>query len=478
LASFLFLHDSPFEYPGVLSLCGYLKEKGHRVDVLIKASEGKAFWPKVKEFKPDWVGFSSVISVHHESLRLAQQAKEILAVGTVFGGPYATYYPDVINRPEVDVVIRGEGEEALVDFLNAHDRGEDYISIPNVWTKRGETVIANSVRPLEANLDKYPVPNHSFYLKYDSLRKIHSRQFMTGRGCLFNCYFCFNQEFHKLYNLKGRSMVRRFSVDHVLEELTLCKAAYPMNRVCFNDDIYVTDLTWLEEFLPRYKKEINLPFECQVRVNMIKPEIVKILSENCCHLVLMGLESGNPRVRNEIMGKKFSNEQFINAVELLHRYGIRVTTYNVLGCPTETLDEALQTMELNARAKTDHPWCSLYQPHPGTRTEAIARQHGYLKEGYTPDDMPGSIFFRSLLNQPEISQVVRLQKLFYFGVRHPRLIPLIRRLVKFNLLFLYQWIFLLGYFFRCKHESGESYLSMIRLGLKRLRNYGYFHFHD
>jgi hypothetical protein len=59
MATFLLLHESPFEYTGVLSLCGYLTSKGHEVDVLIKAQERKQFWDKVRDFKPVWVPITS-----------------------------------------------------------------------------------------------------------------------------------------------------------------------------------------------------------------------------------------------------------------------------------------------------------------------------------------------------------------------------------------------------------------------------------
>lgn len=471
MASILFLHSSPFEYPGVLCLSGYLAQKGHRVEVLVRSCEGRYFWDKARAFKPDWLGFSTVICLHHESYRLAREARKELGAPTIFGGPYVSYYPQAIEREEIDILIRGEAEEALLDFLDAHDHGYDYSSLPNVWTKRNGSIISNPVRPLEPHLDKYPIPDRHIYYKYSELRHMHSKQFMSGRGCPYNCYFCFNQAYRTLYAVKGKEIIRRHSYERVLEEVGRTQASFPLERVCFNDDIFVFDLEWLEKFLPRYRREINVPFECQVRVEMVNNDVARLLGENCCHHVLMGLESGSPRVRHEILGKKFSNQQFLRAVDMLHRHGVKVTTYNMLGCPTETLDEAIQTVKINADARVDYPWCSLYMPLPGTQAEGFARQKGLVPANFTADDLTGSIFYRSVLQQPQIREIERVQKLFYVGVSYPRFIPAIRKLAHVNLGPLYEVIFLGTHFLKNLRESEANIFRMLWLGIKRLRTY-------
>lgn len=471
MASFLFLHGSPFEYPGVLYLSAYLKEKGHNVEVLVKSGEGRNFWDKAREFRPDWVGLSSIAGLHHESYNIAREARDKLGVGAVFGGPYPTYYPQCIQREEVDVVIQGEAEEALVDFLDTCDRGEDWTTLPNVWTKRNGKIISNPVRPLESNLDKYPIPDRSVYYKYPYLRCAFEKQFMSGRGCPYSCYFCFNYEFRRIYNIKGKTALRRHSPERMLEELGRCKAAFPMKQICFNDDIFITDMEWLEKFLPRYSKEIGIPFSCQARVEMVNEDVARILGESCCHHVMIGLESGNRRVRGEIMGKKFSNAQFCKAAEYLHKYGILIKNYNILGCPTETLEEAFETLEVNVKAKIKLPWCALYTPVPGTKTDAIARELGILDKDFSLDELEGSIFKRSLLKQKDIRKIERLQKLFYLGVMNKWLIPFIRKIVHYNLGPLYSLVFFISTFLRFLRESRYDLTMVIRMGIKHLKNY-------
>jgi radical SAM superfamily enzyme YgiQ (UPF0313 family) len=314
-------------------------------------------------------------------------------------------------------------------------------------------------------LDKYPIPDRIYYYKYPKIREAHYKFFVTARGCPYNCYFCFNQEFRKLYNYKG-GVVRRYSPEHFLQELIQCKDKYPLKRVCFVDDVFTIQKQWLAQFLPLYRKKIGVPFSCHTRADMANEEVMRLLRENGCDYVMIGLESGNPRVRNEILGKKFSNKQFYRTAELFHKYGIRIRAYNIMGSPSETLEEALETMELNSRAKIEYPTCALYQPYPGTRTDAIARERGYLNNSFSVEDLTGSVYTKSDLNQPEIREIERAQKLFYLGARNHRWIPLIRKIVHYNLGPVFTLIFLITFFIRYMRESGNSFLNTVIIGIR------------
>lgn len=122
MARLLFLHEIPYEFIGVMSLASYVKEAGHDVELLIKSEEGKKFWPKVEEYKPDVVAFSTMIFVHFRTIPFARLVKERLGVPVIMGGPYPTYEPEkAIEKPYIDAIVRGEGEVTLLDMLNAFE---------------------------------------------------------------------------------------------------------------------------------------------------------------------------------------------------------------------------------------------------------------------------------------------------------------------------------------------------------------------
>ncbi len=471
MASILILHDSPFDYPGVMALAAYIKSKGHRIDVLIKREEKKFFWEKAKDFQPDWVGFSSIFSLQHRDFALAREAKERLGAGTIFGGPFATHYSGCIEREEIDVLIRGEGEEPLKQFLDAYDKGEDYTQIPGVWSKKEGKIIRNPPGKIETDLNKYPIPDRSIYYKYAYLRDNPDKQFMSGRGCPFSCYFCFNVNLNEMYNLKGKNKVRRRSPELMVEEVAQCKRNYLLDHVTFNDDIFTFNVEWLEKFAPLYWKEVGNRFCCQAHVNTMSEEIAKLLKEAGCTMVMIGLESGSPRVRTEILGKHFSNERFYQTADIVHKYGMKVKTYNFVGSPTETLEEAVSTMEANAIGKVEFAWCALYQPQPGTMTFKIGQEKGCIRDEFTAINFVGSVYTKSQLVQPEIEKIERLQKLFYYGIRHKWLIPTIKKLAHIKLYNIYVILFLISTFIRIKEESKLSWWMMVKITLRNLRHY-------
>lgn len=180
MARVLFLQEVAYDVLGVMYLSGYAKRKGHEVDILIESEERKEFFPKIIEFNPDAVAFSVTVGYQRHYLNIAQKVKDMLGVPVIFGGPHCTVTPELIENPPVDVLCRGEGEEAFVDFLDALDTGGDIAKIPNLWSKKDGSIIRNDVRPGEENLDRYSPPDRSLYYKYDNLRNRPLKTFLPA----------------------------------------------------------------------------------------------------------------------------------------------------------------------------------------------------------------------------------------------------------------------------------------------------------
>jgi radical SAM superfamily enzyme YgiQ (UPF0313 family) len=228
---------------------------------------------------------------------------------------------------------------------------------------------------------------------------------------------------------------------------------------------------WLEAFVPLYRNSINLPYACNIRANLVKEDIVKLLKESGCYLVMWGIESGNEKRRNEILHKNISTDQIIESADLFRKYGIKMKSFNIMGSPGETLQEAVETIKLNAQVKIDYPWCSILQPYPRTKITEIAEEQGVLKKGYSLNDMEKSFFSRSVLNQPDIERIERLQKLFYLGVKLPTLIPLFKGLTKYNLKLLFQALFGISFLYRFMRETDIPIYKALLFALRHRKSY-------
>ena len=463
MARVLFLQEVAYDVLGVMYLSGYAKRKGHEVDILIESEERKEFFPKIIEFNPDAVAFSVTVGYQRHYLNIAQKVKDMLGVPVIFGGPHCTVTPELIENPPVDVLCRGEGEEAFVDFLDALDTGGDIAKIPNLWSKKDGSIIRNDVRPGEENLDRYSPPDRSLYYKYDNLRNRPLKTFFASRGCPYNCSFCFNQVLVDLYKGKMK-IVRRVSPQQMVEEILDCREKYPLERFYFDDDLFISDKGWLEEFAPLFNRKVGLPFACNVHANLVNEEVVKLLKEAGCYLVMWGIESGDQEIRYRILNKRISDDKIHSAAELFRKYDIKMKAFNLMGIPGETFEQALKTIKLNADIKIDYPWCNIALPLPGTKLEKIAWEMEVLPDNFNANMLNKSTaFFDENLIQPDFKRVARLQKLFYIGVKHPWTIPIIAWLSKLPLNFIYKIVFGCTFSYRFMRETRLPFSYIVRI---------------
>jgi len=431
MAKLLFLQDLEYEYLGPMYISSMLKKHGHNVLLRI-GNKIDDFVKTISIFKPDWVAFSIMSGSHHWALNMARQVKKEFGIPNIFGGPHPTFFPDFVEEEGVDVIVRGEGEQACLEFMNRIDKGEDFLDVKNLCVARDGRIYRNEFRALDEDVDVYPFPDRDLYVDLKGKIDIRERSLITSRGCPWNCTFCFNDSMREAYKGKGK-YVRTRNVDRVLEEAELLKNTTETRVIYFSDDVFGLDRIWLYEFLPKFKERIGLPFICLVRADVIcKDEgYVQYLANNGCILVSFGIESGNEDIRNRMLGKKILDSQIYKTAELLHKVGIKFRTFNIIGLPGETLENAFLTVKMNIDIKTDYPWCSMFMPLPGTKLANYATNTGCISKDFTVNHLTPSFFSKSnLVNQPYIKQLSNLQRFFQTAVLWPWTFKIIKCLIK------------------------------------------------
>lgn len=470
MAKFAFVQNLSFEYLGVMYLSSLLKAKGHKVEVFIEHGQGKErLISELVKYGPQIVGFSCTTGSHIWAKQVALCLKARLkSCLIVFGGAHPTFFPEIINEEGVDIICRGEGEYALVELAEHIDRNADFRGILNLWVKAEGEITRNEVRPLIEHLDELPFPDRSLYIsKYPFLKK-SQKTFILARGCPFSCSYCFNHALKKIYHNKG-SFVRYRSQDNVLAEMRQVKAEYSPRTMYIQDDTFGLNKPWAREFLLRYKKEVSLPFICLLRADLVDAQSINDLKGSGCISAFFGIESGDENLRNLILKKRLTDEQIYKCAKLLKQEGIRFRTYNMFGLPGETLKEAFKTVELNIKIKTDYPWSSLFQPFPGTELGEYVKEHKMLMgEG---DCFEPSFFKKSAVKLEQRKEIENLHRLFFFAVKFPAILPLVRRAVKIKFNSLFNLLFLLGYFYSFKQSENLSFLETSRIGFHNVRNF-------
>ncbi len=462
------------EYFGPMVISSVLKRAGHEVDLFIPKLEDD-FDNVLKIFKPDIVACSSMTGIHVEDLKILKQVKSIFPGAlSILGGIHPTFQPDIVEAPELDIICRGEGERAIVELAEKVDKGEDYSTIKNLWVKKNGEVIKNEIEKSYQDVTTLPFPDREIYYKYKTLRNNPAKRFMAGRGCPFDCTFCFNHKYIELYKQNDgkqtKGYIRIIEPEKFVEEILEVKEKYGLGTPLLVDDIFILKKDWLDKFVEIYPKKVGLKYNCYVRADLLTEDLVVKLKESGCREVDFGVESGNEEFRQKILKKKLSDKSIFEGSRLLKKHGVMFQTTNMIGLPGETVDDAISTIELNAKIKADFTSANVFQPIPGTELTEKAIKEKLLDVPIEWDRSPPSAFSSSILtNMENIKQLENIQKLFYLGVKFPSLIPLIRFISQFNILtpiFFLIFLFLHGY--KAKYVYNLDLKFVFRRGLELL----------
>ncbi|OGQ96071.1 MAG: hypothetical protein A2521_13255 [Deltaproteobacteria bacterium RIFOXYD12_FULL_57_12] len=465
MARILFLQPQQFAYAGLYYICGTLKSVGHQYSVLA-ANRPETISKHIREFAPDIIGFPCLTGMHREILAIASSIKEEFPGARILlGGIHPTLFPDILRNPNVDFICRGEGEWPTAELLNALDAGLSSFDIPNIsWKKNGE-IFHNEMRPLLDPLDSLPFPDYSIYRDIPVIAAdTYPTVFMT-RGCPFSCTYCHNSNQRKIYKGKGK-YVRSFSPERILDEVEAVISQYPNTTAVFlGADTLGTDLGWLTDLLTRYRARFDMPYNCLIRPEHINEELARLLKETNCHMIAFGIESGSERIRRDLLRRGYPNKQIMQAAGLLKKYGIRFRTYNIIGFPTETPAEMMETLRLNLEIKPDFPWCSIYTPYPETKLSEYSVAHGYLDKNFTYDDVPLSFFNDTVLKNVDRNFIVNLHSFFQTMVLFPSLTPLLKYLLRIPPNRVFRFLFKAVYSYVCIRSENRTVVSFLKLAL-------------
>lgn len=422
-----------YEPQGIMQLSACLKEAGHETFLAIAAQEDPL--QVAQEVEPDIVAYSVMTGSHQYYFDLNRRVKAVFkdkAPFAIFGGPHPTFFPEMISEPGVDALCVGEGDEAIVDLANSLANGGVKPDLPNWWFKLEDEVVRNPVRPLIKDLGQLPMPDRKLvYDKHTYSRITPIKHFLGSRGCPYNCTYCFNHAYYQIYSRERRGHQR--PVDKIIDEVQWVRSRWPLEQVVFIDDLFIIYDDWLEEFAEKWPREVGLPFFCNVRANLIVkgPHKVELLKKAGCSTVSMGIEAANDRIRVQLLKRRMTREDMIKAGRMIREAGIHITSTNILGLPSATLADDLDTMRLNAQARISYAHAFLFQPYPGTELGRFAQEENYLVGSF--DDISEIAWERSILvfeNEKEKRQIEHLQRLFAFGVEWPWLEPVIRLLIR------------------------------------------------
>lgn len=393
-----------FENLGVEWLSAYLKRHGYQTELVFDprlfdfASKLYSFRPLGKLFNirkkllrrilisnPDLLCFSVVSADYQWALDFAQDIKRVTNVPIVFGGIHPTAVPEhVLANEEVDYVIVGEGEGALLDLVRGLEKGDVDPSTPNLWLRVDGKIIGNKPRPLIENLDDLPFPDKEMFYHLGPPFDI-GHMAMARRGCHGSCSYCCNSLRRKIYFADeygnryrtAPGFLRRRSVGHMLAEIKWAREKFGIRLIRFNDDDFAESEEWLEEYRDKAKGDLKIPYKCFVNASSINERTAKLLEESGCKQVQMGVQSLNPKI-SAFIHRIPNNRDIERAIECFEKTSITLLTDNMFGIPGEEEDDYLNLI----RFYLEHPvdFLNVYWLIYFPRTEMVeqAEQLGVL----------------------------------------------------------------------------------------------------
>ena len=359
--------DSGWISHGLAILAACARAAGHEVNLVdLRALKGwDHFRQMVVERRPDVAAVTMMSVDYNPGLRCLEIIREVdPRIVTMVGGPHPTILPDELAaNPTIDHIFLGEGEETFPQALDMLERG-------------GKP--ARIIPGTHPDLDAVPYADHALFVDEWRARGyvINSPEapfvpelpppFVTiiaGRGCMYNCSYCQPAE----RAIFGRK-VRRRSVKNVMGELRLLRDRYAFASFMFHDDCLTEDREWVMDFCEAYMAEgFTQPFFCQSRADIIvkNEDMVALMARAGLRGYFTGFESGSDRVLRFIR-KGTNRAQNIAAGRICRKYGIAIWANYMLGLPTETKEEVLETISMLREIDPDYHSPAFYTPHPGS----------------------------------------------------------------------------------------------------------------
>ncbi len=398
---------------------------------IVPADMKKMSWGKIKkeilDYEPDFVGVTSTTENRFQSFKLVKMAKQVYPQAlTVMGGPHASMAAEdcLTHIPELDLVVRGEGEMTMIELCEWHTEGkntEKMDSISGITFRKEGQVQSNPARTPIQNLDSLPYPafrlipfeEYNFNFPVPGKGELPSINIMTSRGCPFNCNFCATP-------INWGRQVRTRSPENVIGEIESFVQEYGVKVIFFFDDTFNANTRRVEKICDLLiERKLDIYWKCDVRIDLIdKPLLAKMKEAGLFHLSF-GLEAGSERIRNQVIGKKVSVEDFHNLVKWCQELEVIPNSFFIFSHPTETWEEAQETIKIIEQyGEGIEASIAILHVYPGTPLEKTAKENGVLPPNFSwakkhpqkiitlPTAQGDVPLYKDRLSWPQISELI------------------------------------------------------------------------
>ncbi len=398
---------------GLAYIAAVLEKAGHKVFYLDCSAEQYTVGDSARALEKydkdlDFILLTATTPLINNALAIAAAAKNIFSrAKIVMGGVHPSILPDeVTGRPEVDFVVVDEGEETMKELAE----GKNPAAILGLCFKENGQIIKNALRPLIQDLDSIPPPAYhllpmdKYYPAVGSYKRLPAMILFATRGCPGRCTYCYRS---------FRGVVRKRSATSILNEIRILQRDYGIKEVAFYDDTFTLFKDVVREFCETIIREkIDITWSCFTRVDYVNEELLKLMKQAGCHLILFGVESADEQILKNIK-KNISLKQVEEVVKLARKLGIETRASFMFGNQGETEETIKKTIDFAIKLDPDEVQFNIATAYPGTELFVWAKEKGYIKTFNWDDYSMSNI----VLELPGLSKE-KMQ--YYYELAHRR----------------------------------------------------------
>lgn len=367
---------------GLCYIAAVLRENNIDVEILDALVLGMTCEEVVKTVKrksPDVVGLTAMTPTFRNAIKLAEKIKKHNKnITIVLGGIHVSILPEqtLKENPSIDIGIIGEGENTVLELINAIGQGKNLSKIMGIIFRRKDKLIKTKPRPLIEDLDSIPFPARDLLpplkvYKTDpaNYKRRPSASMITSRGCPFGCIYCDKVIFGR--GFRGRSP------QNVVDEIQMLIEDYGIREITFFDELITASKKRVIDICDQIvKRNLDIIWTCESRVDTIDLELLKKMKRAGCWQISYGIESGSQKVL-DYMKKGVTIKQVEKCLKLTKSVGMKTRGYFMFGFPIDTVETIGETINFAKKLSLDHAQFSCFIPFPGTKLHELVENEGF-----------------------------------------------------------------------------------------------------
>jgi len=354
---------------GLALIAAVLEREGYQVTIVdanVLRLQPKEIVPRVTGVNV--VGLTAMTPTISAALSIAHHLKRANPDLTIIlGGTHATLLPEEVlaAAPEINVIVRGEGERTIIELLRALEGKQRLDNISNISYRWDGDVIRTPAGSTNVNLDSLPflayhlLPRHGYRPHPPHGRAFPFAAMITSRGCPYRCSFCSKSVFGNRF--RGQSPER------VVDEVAYLRKKFGIKEITFYDDVFTLNkeraYAIADEII---RRGLKICWTCETRVNLVDKELLRHIKQAGCYSIAYGIESASQEILNTL-DKDITLEQAEEAVRISHEVGLQTIGYFMISSPGETPDTIRKTIQFAKKLKLDFAQFAVTTPFPGTK---------------------------------------------------------------------------------------------------------------